>query len=139
MPVTPRWEIVFDDGDRAVLMVDELQYWRIGHRPTYVDNSTPTSTDETVAEDDEDDIPYSSPMDNTPLGQRPEVMIPDKDKGLPPHLHEPWPYGTPNPKETPRNFSGQTLHTDNPVLPNALPPDKMLDCTFLMPPKEDGT
>jgi len=78
-------------------------------------------------------------MDDTPLGQRPEVMFPDKDKDLPPHLHKPRPYGTPNPEETPRNFSGQTLHTDNPVLPNALPPDKMIDRTFLMPPKEDGT
>jgi len=28
---------------------------------------------------------------------------------------------------------------DNPVLPNGLPPDKMIDRTFLMPPKEDGT
>jgi len=45
----------------------------------------------------------------------------------------------PNPEETPRNFSGKTLHTDNPVLPNALPPDKMIDRTFLMPPEEDST
>jgi len=34
---------------------------------------------------------------------------------------------------------GQTLRTDNPVLPNLLPPDKMLDRTFLMPPEDDGT
>jgi len=94
---------------------------------------------ETVAEDDDDDIPYLSPMDDTPLGQRPEVMFPDKDKDLPPHLREPRPYGVPNPEETPRNFSGQTLHTDNLVLPNVLPPDKMIDRTFLMPPEEDGT
>jgi len=66
-------------------------------------------------------------------------MVPDKDKDLPPHLREPRPYGAPNPKEIPRNFSGQTLHTDNPVLPNSLPPDKMLDRTFLMPPEDDGT
>jgi len=25
-------------------------------------------------------------MDDTPLGQRPEVMFPDKDEDLPPHL-----------------------------------------------------
>jgi len=137
MPVTPRWEVVFDDGDREFLMVDELQYCRIGHRPTYVGNLTPTV--ETVTEDGDDDIPYSSPMDDTPLNQRPEVMFPDKDKDLPPHLCEPRPYGAPNPEEIPRNFSGQTLQTDNRVLPNTLPPDKMLDRTFLMPPEEDGT
>jgi len=123
MPVTPRWEVVFNDGDREFLMVVELQYCCIGHRPTYVDNSTPAV--ETVTEDDDDDIPYSSPMDDTPLDQRPEVMFPDKDEDPPPHLREPRPHGTPNPEEIPRNFSGQTLHTDNPVLPNALPPDKM--------------
>jgi len=137
MPVTPRSEVVFDDGDREFLMVDELQYCRIGHRPTYVDNSTPTV--ETVTEDGDNDIPYSSPMDDTPLDQRPEVMFPDKDEDLPPHLREPRPYGTPNPEAIPRDFSGQTLHTDNRVLPNLLPPDKMLDRTFLMPPEDDGT
>jgi len=122
MPVTPRWEVVFGDGDREFLMVDELQHCRIGHCPTYVDNSTPTV--ETVTKDGDDDIPYSSPMDDTPLDQRPEAMFPDKDEDLPPHLREPRPYGAPNPEEIPRNFSGQTLHTDNPVLPNALPPNK---------------
>ena len=84
-------------------MVNELQYCRIGHRPTCVDNSTPTV--ETVTEDGDDDTPYSSPMDNTPLDQRPEVMFPDKDEDLPPHLREPRPYGTPNPEKIPRNFS----------------------------------
>jgi len=28
-------------------------------------------------------------MDDTPLDQRPEVMFPDKDEDLPPHLREP--------------------------------------------------
>jgi len=137
MPVTPRWEVVFDDGDREFLVVDELQYCRISHRPAYVDPSTPTV--ETVTEDGDDDIPYSSLMDNTPLDQRPEVLFPDKDEDLPPHLRIPRPYGAPNPKEIPRDFSGQTLRTDNPVLPNSLPPDKMLDRTFLMPPEDDST
>jgi len=137
MPVTPRWEIVFDDGDREFLMVEELQYCRIVRRSEHVDSSTPTV--ETVTEDDNDDAPYSSPMDDTPLGQRPEVMFPDKDEDLPPHLREPRAHGAPNPEEMPRDFSGQTLQTDNPVLPNSLPPDKMLDRTFLMPPEDDGT
>jgi len=87
MPVTPRWEIVFDDGDREFLMVDELQHCRISHRPTYADHSTPTV--EMVTEDGDDDIPYLSPMDDTPLDQRLEVLFPDKDEDLPPHLHEP--------------------------------------------------
>jgi len=78
-------------------------------------------------------------MDDTSLDQQPEAMFPDKGEDLPPHLCKPRPYGAPNPEETPRNFSGQTLHTDNPVLPDALPPDKMIDRTFLMPPEEDGT
>jgi len=90
MPVTARWEIAFDDGDREFLSTDELQCCHIGHRPTCVNNSTPTV--ETVAEDDDDDIPYSSPMDDTPLGQRPEEMFPDKDEDLPPRLREPRPY-----------------------------------------------
>jgi len=137
MPVTPMWEVVLDDGDRKFLMVNQLQCCRISHHPKCVDNSTPTV--EIVTEDSDDDIPYSSPMDDTPLNQRLEVMFPDEDEDLPPHLREPRPYGTPNPEEIPRNFSGQTLHTDNPVLPNALPPDKMLDHTFLMPPEEGGT
>jgi len=137
MPVTPRWEIVIDDGDRAFLMVDELQYCQISHRPTHADHLTPTV--ETVTKDNDDDTPYSSPMDDMPLDQRPEIMFPDKDEDLPPHLREPRPYGAPNPKEIPRDFSGQTLCTDNPVLPNLLPPNKMLDCTFLMQPEDDGT
>jgi len=87
MPVTPRWEVIFDDGDREFLMVDELQCCRISYRPTYVDSSIPTV--ETVTEDGDDDIPNSSPMDDTPLDQRPEVMFPDKDEDLPPHLREP--------------------------------------------------
>jgi len=67
MPVTPRWEVVFDDGDCEFLMVDELQYCCISHRPAHVDPSTPTV--ETVTEDGDDDIPYLSPMDDTPLDQ----------------------------------------------------------------------
>jgi len=43
-----------------------------------------------------------------------------------------------DPEEIPRDFSGQTLRTDNLVLPNSLPPNKMLDRTFLMPPEDDG-
>jgi len=130
-------EVIFDDGDREFLMVDELQCCCISHRPTYVDPSVPTV--DTVTEDGDDDIPYSSPMDDTPLDQRPEVMFSDKDEDLPPHLREPRPYGAPNPEEIPRDFSGQTLRTDNPVLPGSIPPDKMLDRTFLMPPEDDGT
>jgi len=112
------------------LTTNELQYCR-----KLVDD---TPVVETVADDD-NDVPYSSPMDDTPLDQRPEVMFPDPDEDLPPHLHKPKPYGTPNPTETPHDFSGQFLHTDNPVLPNALPPAQMIDRTFLMPPKDDGT
>jgi len=136
MPVTTRWEIAFDNGDREFLSTDKLQHCCISHRPTPVDKSTPTI--ETVTEDD-GDAPYSSPMDDTPLDQRPESLFPDKDEDLPPHLREPQPCGAPNPEETPRDFSGQFLHTENPVLPNGLPPDKMIDRTFLMPPEEDGT
>jgi len=39
----------------------------------------------------------------------------------------------------PRDFSGQFLHAENPVLPNELPHNKMIDRTFLVPPEEDGT
>jgi len=136
MPITARWEIAFDDGDREFLSTNKLQCCRINHCPTHVEKSAPTV--EMVTEDD-DGIPYSSPMDDTPLDQRPEVLFPDKDEDLPPHLREPRAHGAPNPKETPRDFSGQFLHAENPVLPNGLPPDKMIDRTFLMPPEEDGT
>jgi len=67
MPVTPRWEVAFNDGDREFLMVDELQCCRISHCPACVDPLPPTV--ETVTEDGDDDIPYSSPMDDTPLNQ----------------------------------------------------------------------
>jgi len=77
--------VAFDDGDREFILSDKLQYCRISHRPTYVDNSTPVV--ETVAEDD-DNVPYSSPMDDTPLDQGPEVLFPDKDEDLPPHLRK---------------------------------------------------
>jgi len=137
MPITARWEIAFDDGDREFLSTDKLQYCRINHSPAHVDKSTPTV--KTVTEDDDDAVPYSSPMDDTPLDQQPEVLFPDKDGDLPPHLREPRPCGAPNPEETPRNFSGQFLHTENPVLPNGLPPNKMIDRTFLMPPEANGT
>jgi len=136
MPVTARWEIAFDDGDREFLSTDKLQYCHISHRPTHVDKSAPTV--ETVTEDD-NDAPYSSPMDDALLDQLPEVLFPDKDEDLTPHLREPRPCGAPNPKETPRDFSGQFFHTENPVLPNGLTPNKMIDRTFLMPPEEDGT
>ena len=86
MPITARWEIAFDNGDREFLSTDELQCCRINHRPNHVDTSTPTV--KTVAEDD-DDVPYSSPMDDAPLDQRPEVLFPDKDEDLPPHLCKP--------------------------------------------------
>ena len=97
MPVTARWEIAFEDGDPEFLSTDELQYCRISHHPTHVDKSTPTV--ETVTEDD-DDTPYSSPMDDTPLDQQPEVPFPDKDENWPSHLRE-RPYGVHNPEETP--------------------------------------
>ena len=134
--ITARWEIAFDNGDREFLSTDELQHCHISHRPTHVDKSAPTV--ETVTEDD-DDAPYLVPIDDTPLAQRPEVLFPDKDEDLPPHLSEPRSCGAPNPEETPRDFSGQFLHAENPVLPMGLPPDKMIDGTFLMPPEEDST
>jgi len=60
MAVTARWEIIFDDRDREFLSTNELQYCR-----KLVDD---TPVVETVADDD-DDVPYSSPMDDTPLDQ----------------------------------------------------------------------
>jgi len=84
--VTARWEILFDDGDRLFLSTNELQYCR-----KLVDDKPVVKT----VDDDDDDVPYSSPMDDTPLDQRPEVMFPDPDEDLPPHLRKPKPYGLP--------------------------------------------
>jgi len=64
MPITARCEVAFDDVDHEFISSDELQHCRISHRPPHVNNSTPVV--ETVDEDD-DDVPCSSPMDDTPL------------------------------------------------------------------------
>jgi len=61
-----RWEVTFDDGDREFLSTNETQCCCVSHQPSHVNNSTPIV--ETVAEDN-DDIAYSSPMDDTPLHQ----------------------------------------------------------------------
>ena len=104
-----------------------------------------TPTVETVEEpkvdksDDKDAVDmfagYRSPMENPPLKDMPAPDLPEPED-LPPHLRD---QGVNEDKTKPEvEFILDSLKTPNPVQPN-LPPDELIDRTFLMPPKRDGT
>ncbi len=93
---------------------------------------------ETVDEH-EDDEDYS-PMDDPPLQEQPEVKTvdADDDEDVAEHLKLQRQPGDPNPKKEPLSFEKCNLHTLNPV-DKGIPPEQMIDRTFLMPPQDDGT
>ena len=74
-----------------------------------------------------------------PLKDQPNVETADEDKeDMAPHLREKRKKGEPNPEQTPYDFAFENLRTTNLTEPG-LPPDELVDCTFLMPPEEDGS
>ena len=98
--------------------------------------------DSTVTETGEHALDAHTPMDDTPLRHAPDVeTVEEEDEDdLPPHQKEPKRKpGDPNPQEDPFDFGFQNLKTDNPTVENILPPEEMIDRTFLMPPQEDGS
>ena len=76
-----------------------------------------------------------SPMDDPPLKERP--VVEDTDE-LPEHLRPNEPRAV-NPDIDPVQFIIDSLKTPNATEKERLPPDKLLERTFLMPPNEDGT
>ena len=88
---------------------------------------------ETVNDNDE----AYSPLDGPPLR--------DRNYATPEYDDEGTPYAYDSSKESgdhqdPRTFGfdKHRMKTDNPTIPN-LPPDEMIDRTFLLPPSSDGT
>ncbi len=96
------------------------------------------SDSEDEDDDDDDDSSYSpsySPMDDSPLHQNPEPEIDENDENdVGPHCRD----ETRTSLDQPYDFSRDSLRTENPTVPG-LPPEEMIDRTFLMPPQEDGT
>ena len=96
------------------------------------ENERPTV--ETVLEDDDDETGnhkprehfYHSPLDDPPLEEQPLAE------------EEPFirPQSTP---EQPYDFSADKMTTDNKTESAQLPPDELLQRTFLMPPNDDGS
>ena len=86
-----------------------------------------------------DELDYHSPYDDPPLKDTPLVETVDDDEDLAPHQREPdRKPGDPNPDEVPRDFTLEDLSAANPVQPS-LPPEEMIDRTFLMPEESDGS
>jgi hypothetical protein len=67
-------------------------------------------------------------MDDPPLSEQPVVKTVEEDEDEPER---------PTTKESTK-FDTDFLRTDNPTQPS-LPPEEMIDRTFLMPPEEDGS
>ena len=84
----------------------------------------------------EDDLDAHTPMDDVPLSQQPEVKLSDQNEDLAPHCRD-TERGESSVNE-PFDFSTNVLRTENTTIPN-LPPEEMIDRTFLMPPEEDGS
>lgn len=80
----------------------------------------------------------STPMDDPPLHNQPEVKTAEDEEYLAPHLQDRRKPGDPNPKGTPLKFPKQGLQTNNPMI-QGLAPDQVIGRTFLMLEGEDGT
>jgi hypothetical protein len=79
-----------------------------------------------------------SPMDDPPLQTLPEVTtVEEEDLQLPPGAVKPLPGESTDDK--PFDFRHGNLRTDLPTEKVQLPPEEMIDRTFLMPPEEDGS
>ena len=91
---------------------------------------------ETVSDEEED---YHSPLDDRPLSDEPEVDVSQTPENLPAFMRDAKPYGTPNPENIPRDFTGKSFATINPVEPTRLPPEQLISRTVLFPSKDNGT
>ena len=71
-------------------------------------------------------------MDDPPLKDQPTVESIDEDEHIAEHLRD-------SDEQGMQNFLAEPLRTDNPTEKEKLPPDEMIDHTFLMPPRPDGS
>jgi hypothetical protein len=80
-------------------------------------------------------------MDDPPLQALPQVTtvaeneLDDQDTAHHVRVQQP---GHSVITETPYDFSAKPLRTEMPTVQNVLPPEEVINRTFLMPPKEDG-
>jgi hypothetical protein len=97
--------------------------------PTIDLTNNPFDIDQTDPEEGETEEGESTdPMDDPPLSEQPVVETVEEDEDEPER---------PTTKESTK-FDTDFLRTDNPTQPS-LPPEEMIDRTFLMPPAEDGS
>ena len=83
----------------------------------------------------EQDEEYHSPMDDPPLAEFPIVETLDEDE----HAENDDRPSLPGASDDITKKFIHSYKTDNPTESAQLPPEELLDRTFLMPPKEDGS
>ena len=97
-----------------------------------------SATHETDASDNHEDDMYRSPMESS-LKDEPINMFDDAQEDLAPHLrNRPDPRLRAEGDERVADLGFEPMHTENRTEPN-LPPEEMIDRTFLLPPEEDGS
>ncbi|CAB9523774.1 hypothetical protein SEMRO_1454_G274090.1 [Seminavis robusta] len=95
--------------------------WNVGHQLTF--KTTPEEP---------------TPIDEPPLREIPQVeTVNDDDDNIASHQKDEPEKGSSN-TEKPFIFKKRQMKTDNPT-ESGLPPEQMIERTFLMPPAEDGT
>ena len=101
----------------------------------------PTSVTSDDELDDEFEDEDRSPMDDPPLHSSPQVRFDPQDvqQDFAPEVRDKRKPGDPNPDQVPLDFTFETLRTENPTMQVQLPPDELIDRTFLMPTQEDGS
>ena len=81
-------------------------------------------------------------MDDPPLKDLPQVTTVAEneadDTDTAHHVREQLP-GQSVLRDTPYDFSAEPLRTEMPTVKTILPPEELIDRTFLMPPREDGS
>ena len=126
-----------ESGDVTLPTLDLFQ------SPFTIEDETQPVTEEGERTDEStpsfpQDPDYHPTMAEPQLGDRPQVETVEEEEDLPNHLKDDKRPGREQHDETPLDFSADPLRTENPTVPN-LPPEEMIDRTFLMPPQEDGT
>ena len=129
-----------EEGDDLVLPTIDMST-----NPFTVEDNPDVIVEETPQEELQrqrrikDELDYHSPYDDPSLRDTPVVETVDDEDDLSPHLKQPERKpGDPNPQNIPRDFTLEDLSAANPVSPN-LPPEEMIERTFLMPEEEDGS
>lgn len=101
------------------------------------EQAVPEKGETVQTKEGEHELEYPSPLDDPPLSQQPEITTVDEDEDIAPHARVRKP-GAPNPDNVPIDFSAEQPTPPNPT-DKGLTPDEMLDRTFLMPPRDDGS